>query len=132
MSFQAPRNTSINSDEFKPEAYVIPFAPELVKMIVDNLKLTTYRFGSKYDYIKVNDEVSIQDSSTKKIVGKVKIKNKSHTIFKDLPLDNGTHESYKDKHHQRNVLSGYYAYIGRPIEDSDDFLVFDFELIKDK
>lgn len=128
MTFEIPDHTSINQDEYKPDAYVIPFAPELVGFIVDNLKLTTYRFGKKYDYLKVGDTVSIQNSLTKDIVGSAVIKKKSETTLKELPLNNNTHESYKDKEHQRQVLSGYYAYVGRPLEDEDDFLVFDFEL----
>lgn len=128
MSFQVPDKTSVNKDEFTPDAYVIPFAPELINFILDDLKLTTYRFGKKYDYLNIGDQVSIQDSSTQKIVGKAKIKNKSLTTFQDLPLTNGTHEAYKDKDHQKKVLSGYYAYLERPIENEDEFLVFDFEL----
>lgn len=130
MTFQVPDHTSINQDEYKPEAYVIPFAPELVGYILDNLKLTTYRFGKKYDYLKVGDKVNIQNSSTKEVVGTAVIKGKIETTLRDLPLSNGTHESYKDKEHQRQVLSGYYAYLGRPLEDDDAFLVFDFELTR--
>jgi hypothetical protein len=92
-------------------------------------KLTTYRFGNKYDYLKIGDTVSIQDSDTKVIVGKASITNKAHTVFRDIPIKTGTHESYKDKEHQRKVLSGYYAYIGRPIKNEDPFLVFDFKLL---
>jgi len=130
MSFQVPDKTSVNKDEFKPEAYVIPFAPELVGLILDKLKLTTYRFGRKYDYLNVGNEVSIQDSTSKEIVARAVIKKKSQTTFLGLPLNNGSHESYRDKEHQRKVMSGYYAYLGRPIEDDDEFLVFDFELIE--
>jgi hypothetical protein len=129
MPFQVPDNTSINSDEFKPEAYVIPFAPELIDFILKDLKVTTYRFGKKYDYLQLGDEVNIQNSSSQQIVGKAKITGKSSTTFEGLPLDSGTHESYRDKEHQRKVLSGYYAYIGQPIDDKDEFLVFDFKLI---
>jgi len=129
MTFQAPNKTSVNNDEFKPEPNVIPFAPELINFILDDLKVTTYRFGKKYDYLQAGDVVSIQDSSSKQMVGKAKITGKSSITFKKLPLDSGIHESYKDKEHQRKVLSGYYAYIGRPIKDEDEFLVFDFQLL---
>lgn len=130
MTFQVSDTTSINNDEFKPRPHVIAFAPELINFILEDLKVTTYRFGKKYDYLKVGDVVDIQDSSTRRIVGSAEITGKNSTTFKDLPLTSDTHESYKDKEHQRNVLSGYYAYIGRPIEDKDDFLVFDFRLLK--
>lgn len=129
MHFQVPSRTTINSEEFKPEEYVIPFVHELIKLILDKHKLTTYRYGMKYDYLKIGDTVKIQDSSSKIIVGKAKINNKSKSTFINLPLTNGTHESYRDKTRQREVLSGYYAYIGRPISDDDEFLVFDFKLI---
>ncbi len=128
MNYRVPDTTSINPTEYSPDAYVIPFAPELVRFILEQKKLTTYRFGNKYDYLEVGDNVSIQNSDTKEIVGKAKIEDKSTTIFKNIPIKTGTHESYKDKEHQREVLSGYYDYIGRKIEDDDPFLVFDFKL----
>jgi len=129
MTFDVPDLTSINQTEFKPEQYVIAFAPELVAFIQDNLKLTTYRFGNKYNYLEVDDIVKIQNSATERIVCKAKITSKSKMLFKDLPITSGSHEAYKNKEHQREVLSGYYAYIGRLIDDSDEFLVFDFKLI---
>ncbi|HEX8763364.1 MAG TPA: hypothetical protein VF733_06445 [Candidatus Saccharimonadales bacterium] len=73
MTFQVPDKTSINTDEFKPEANVIPFAPELIGFILEDLKITTYRFGKKYDYLQVGDTVDIQDSSSKQIVGRAKM-----------------------------------------------------------
>lgn len=129
MNFQVPDDTTINTNEFKPDSYVIPFAPELITFITDNLKVTTYRFGKKYNYLKVGDKVAIQNSTTQEIVANTKIKAKSQTTFKDLPLSNGMHEGYKDKNHQKQVFSGYYAYLNRPIDDNDEFLVFVFELI---
>ena len=131
MNFQVPTKTTINDSEYKPDPYVLPFAPELVDFIQKNLKLTTYRFGDKYDYLNVGDVVTIQNSATKEYVLKARITNKQSTTFAHLPLDNGAHESYKDKDHQRNVLSGYYKYIGRDIKDDDSFLVISFELLKD-
>ena len=128
MTFNVPGNTSVNKDEFKPNPFVVPFAPELISFILEKLKLTTYRFGNKYDYLNIGDVVKIQNSASKEIVGQAQITRKSSTTFKDLPLTNGTHESYKNKEQQRAVLSGYYAYIGRPISDDDQFLVFDFRL----
>lgn len=130
MSFQVPDQTSINKDEFRPDKYAIAFAPELVQFIIDNLKLTTYRFGDKYDYLQIGDQVGIQSSASGEIVARAKITDKSWTTFRDLPLENHTHEAYRDKDHQRQVLSGYYAYLGRPIADDDRFLVFDFELVR--
>lgn len=130
MTFQVPQKTSINAEECKPDQYVVPFAPELITFILEDQKLTTYRYGDKYDYLNVGDEISIQNSATKQIVAKAVITNKARTTFGQLPVQLGTHESYKDKEHQRQVLSGYYAYVGRPLEDEDPFLVFDFELVR--
>ena len=130
MTFQVSQKTSVNQEEFKPDQYVIAFAPELVAFILEDLKLTTYRYGDKYDYLNIGDEISIQDSDTKQIVAKATITNKTRTTFGELPIQIGTHESYKDKDHQRQVLSGYYAYLGRPLDDKDPFLVFDFELVR--
>ncbi|HSX07978.1 MAG TPA: hypothetical protein VLG11_03730 [Candidatus Saccharimonadales bacterium] len=128
MTFRAPDSTTTNTTEFKPDRNAIAFAPELVQFIHDNKKLTTYRFGKKYDHLQVGDIVTLQDSSTGKSVGKVRITAKKETTFKNLPLSTTTHEAYRDKDHQREVLSGYYAYIGGKIRDDDPFLIFDFEL----
>lgn len=129
MTFQVPDHTSINKKEFTPDEYAIAFAPELVGFILQDRKLTTYRYGDKYGYLKVGDEISIQNSSTGEIKAKARIINKMKTTFGELPIQIGTHEAYRDKEHQREVLSGYYAYLGRPLVDEDSFLVFDFELV---
>jgi hypothetical protein len=129
MSVRVPDNTTVNRDEFKPDANVMAFAPELIQLILDKNKLTTYRFGLKYDYLKVGDVVKIQNSQTKDIVAAANITGKHITTFREIPIDDGSHETYRDKEHQRQVLSGYYAYIGRTIADDDQFLVFDFQLV---
>lgn len=129
MTFQVPAKTSINKEEFKPDDFAIAFAPELIEFILQDRKLTTYRYGDKYDYLNVGDEISIQDSRTGEIKAKAKITSKIRTTFGELPTQVGTHEAYRDKDHQREVLSGYYAYLKRPLIDTDPFLVFDFELV---
>jgi hypothetical protein len=45
-------------------------------------------------------------------------------------LDATGHEIYTDREAMRAKFNGYYAYIGRAIEDSDDFLVIGFELVE--
>ena len=64
-----------------------------------------------------------------KILGKAKITKIMTTTFIDLPLNNPGHETAKNKEHQREVLSGYYAFLGRPIKDKDRFLIINFQLI---
>src|SRR5688572_15695372 len=127
---KVPKNTSINTTEFMPDENCIGFAPELVQFIKDNLKLTTYRFGKKYDYLKAGDTVYCQNSDTGKIECGLKVVSKRESTFANLPLDRPSHEAYRSKDHQRKVFSGYYAFLGRPIQDDDVFLVFDFELVK--
>lgn len=129
MTFHVPDRTSINKKEFKPDEYAIAFAPELIEFILQDRKLTTYRYGDKYLYLKVGDEISIQDSKTGEIRAKARITGKMKTTFGELPIQIGTHEAYRDKKHQREVLSGYYAYLGRLLVDEDPFLVFDFKLV---
>lgn len=130
MSFKVPSKTTINNPEYKPEANILPFAPELVDFIKKNMKLTTYRFGEKYNYLNVGDIITIQNSDTKEPVLKARIVSKSKTTFTKLPMDDGGHELYEDKDHQRKVFSGYYKYIGREIRDEDQFLVISFELVQ--
>lgn len=67
-------------------------------------------------------------SATKETVHKAIVTEKSYTTFGQLPLNDGSHESYKDKEHQRRVFTGYYKYLGRTINDDDSFLVISFKL----
>lgn len=123
---KAPDDTTTNLNESTPEKNVLSFAPELISFILDKKKTATYRLGRKYDYLNAGDKVQLQNSRTGEIVGEAIIASKSYTLFGDLPLEGRGHESYKDKEHQRKVFSGYYAYIGRPISDDDEFLVLGF------
>ena len=129
--FKAPKNTSIFKKEPKNDKYVIQFAPELCRFIRERKKCQTFRYGDKYDYLKVGDNVKIRNVITKGIIGKAIITNKAYKIFSKLPYNNlGSHESYSSKEHQKKVLSGYYTYIGREICDDDPFIIFDFKLVK--
>lgn len=130
MSFKVPSKTTVNNSEYKPDANVLPFAPELIDFITRNIKLVTYRFGDKYVYLKTGDIITIKNSATRKSVCKARIASISKTTFAELPLDDGRHESYEDKEHQRRVFSGYYKYLNRNIKDSDPFLVLEFELVQ--
>ena len=123
-----PDVTSVNDKEYIPPKGAIAFAPELVDFIKRGEKQSTYRYGLKYDYINVGDQVDIVDSSTEKIEASVKIVAKKKLLFADLPLGFDKHEVYRDKEHQRQVLGGYYSYIGHKIRDDDLFLVLEFEL----
>lgn len=126
--FDPPDKTTVNQIEYVPPKGAIGFAPELIQFILSGQKLTTYRFGSKYDYLKAGDLVKIQDSNDKKTKCIAKITQKSKLSFKELPLKINVHESYRDKEHQRSVLNGYYAFLGRSIRDDDQFIRFDFIL----
>lgn len=122
-------DSTVNTWEFIPDEQSIGFAPELVRFIKSKHVLTTYRFGRKYGHFQVGDIVNYQNSATGKTIGQLKIVSKRETTFSQLPLNDPTYGAYTDKEHQRKVLSGYYAFIGREILDSDLFLVFDFELV---
>lgn len=128
LMLQVPDKTSVNQGEYKPPKGAIAFAPELVGFIKGGEKRSTYRFGLKYDYIQVGDTVDIIDSSTERVEAAVRITAKRRMPFRDLPITFDKHESYRDKDHQRRVLGGHYAYIGREIRDDDEFLIFEFEL----
>lgn len=127
---EVPITTSTFTKEPIAADHVIPFAPELVNFILEKSKLRTYRYGRKYDYLQTGDEVGIQNVETKGILAKAEIVGKEYTTFAELPLDTEGHETYRDKEHQRQVFSGYYAYLGRPIEDEDEILVLDFRLVE--
>lgn len=124
-----PKITSVNDKEYIPPKGAIAFAPELVDFIKRGEKQSTYRYGLKYDYINEGDVIDIVNSSTKQIEARVEVSAKSRLNFAELPLGFDEHEAYRDKEHQRQVLGGYYAYIGRMIRDDDLFLVFKFKLI---
>jgi hypothetical protein len=126
--FKVPHQTTSNKTEPPKQGYVLPFAPELIQFILDERKLTTYRFGSKYAYLKPTDKVAIANSQTGDHVAQAKILDITEVTFRDLPLTISTHETYDTKEQQRLVMSGYYAYIGRSIQDDDPFLVINFRL----
>ncbi|QQG49819.1 MAG: ASCH domain-containing protein [Candidatus Berkelbacteria bacterium] len=125
---QAPSEGTIIANEPIADKYTLPFAPELVQFIKDGHKATTYRLGYKYDYLQLEDVVTITNAVTKEVVGKATVTGKSFTTFQDLPLNTPGHEAYQDKEHQRRIFEGYYAYTGKPIEDDSRFMVLEFEL----
>lgn len=125
---KVPKKTTVYKTEPLPGEYVIGFSPELIPFIKSGEKVLTYRFGSKYDYLKPGDKVIIKDTVNNKVTGKAKVVSKEWTIFSKLPLDIPGHETYENKEHQRKVFSGYFAYLGRKIKDDDPFLVLGFQL----
>lgn len=127
---KVPKKTTKYNKEPIHEKYIIGFAPELISFIKEGKKVLTYRFGEKYNYLKPNDVVVIEDTVNKKAYGKAKVISKEKTTFDKLPLSSPGHETYKDKEHQRKVFFGYYAYLGRKIRDGDEFLILGFKLIK--
>ena len=105
------------------------FAPELINNIKKKRKWRTYRFGNKYDHLKIGDEVIVRDNAGVLFKQKAIITNKPYTTFSELPLKIEGHEIYSGKEDQRRVLSTYYAYLGRVVKDNDPFLIIDFKLI---
>ena len=130
-NIKAPDQTTQYKKEPKPEKYVLPVAPELVDFIKQKKKMITYRCGLKYDYLESGDTVTIQNYDTKEAVAQAKITQKEKIKFSEIPLDTDGHETYRDKEQQRKVFSGYYAYLGREIQDDDLFLVLHFQLLAD-
>ena len=123
------KKTSRYVTEPKPDRLVLPLAPELISLVLKEKKLETYRFGLKYDYLQVGDIIEIQNYQTKETVVKARITDKQRTTFGGSPTTPEGHETYRNKEHQREVFSGYYAYIGRPIKDDDLFLILGFSLV---
>lgn len=108
----------------------LAFAPELIPLILKRDKTLTYRYGDKYSYLHIGDVVNIIDQDNSSIVGTAIIRQISNALFGDIPINQVGHESYSSKEHQREVLSGYYGELGRPLEDKDSFLIIEFEIIK--
>lgn len=125
---QVADKTSVYKKEPKTDKYHLSFAPELIDIIKSEEKIKTYRYGKKYDYLKPGDIVKIENTVTREILGNAKVTSKKHTTFKKLPLRLEGHETYKNKEHQRKVFEGYYAYLKKPIKDSDGFIVLQFKL----
>ncbi len=126
---QVPRRTTVWKTEPQHDKYVLYFAPELIQFIKLRKKYKTFRFGLRYDYLKVGDEITIYENNKPDIVSQAQITAKTHTTFANIPLKVNGHEIYSNKEEQRRVLSGYYKYIGRDIIDSDAFLILEFKLI---
>lgn len=126
---KAPLKPTVVGSEPVHDKYVIQFAPELSDLIKKDGKVKTYRFGSKYDYLKVGDKVELSEYGTNRHIANAVIKNKEYTLFVDLPLDLAGHEVYKSKDHQKKFFSSYYKYIGRKVKDNDQFIILTFDLI---
>ncbi len=129
--FKVPKKTSVFKSYNKSPQDTVAFAPELIRFIADRRKWRTYRLAdNKYSKFQIGDIVNIRESGKEKIIWKARVANIIPAHFKDLPQKTeSAHESYKDKEHQRKVFNGYYAFLRRPIQDDDQFLIVDFELI---
>ena len=104
----------------------IGFAPNLVPLILKGAKTFTYRLGDKYGFLQVGDEIDIRDSSNDKVFGRVEIKEKSYTTFKDLPIERKGHEVYKSKQEQKETFEKYYG----GVKDDEKMLILGFKLVK--
>ena len=110
------------------DPYTLPFAPELINYIQEKSKRKSYRFGTKYDYLNIWDTITIVEVNANDKIGTAKVVNKETMPFDQIPLDLSWHASYASREEMRTVFSGYYAYLGRPIQDEDSFLVISFQL----
>lgn len=128
MDMKAPQSPTVVPTNPIHDDYTIQFAPELTDFIRKEGKVKTYRYGSKYEYLKVGDLVTLTEYKTNDLISKAEITGKEHVTFKDIPLDLGGHEVYESKDHQQKVFSSYYKYIGREIKDEDPFLILTFKL----
>lgn len=104
----------------------IGFASDLVPLILDGTKTLTYRVGDKYGFLQVGDEIDVRNSADDTVFAKVKISEKSHTTFKDLPINRDGHEIYASKDEQRSVFEKYYG----QVNDEDVILVLGFDVIE--
>lgn len=129
--FKVPKNTSVwKTNDASPKG-VMTFAPELIDFIKQNKKTQTYRLvDEKYQALKIGDTVWIKQNKIEEPIGQGLITNKVKVTFKDLPLSSPGHETPKNKEHQREVFSGYYAFLERKIQDSDEFFILDFKLLR--
>ncbi|MCL4397974.1 hypothetical protein M1403_03015 [Patescibacteria group bacterium] len=126
---KAPKKTTVWTSKINNPKGEIYFPPELIEFVKAKKKSSTYRYGNKYDYLNIGDTIIIRENNKPEPSYKAVITGKKKTFFKDLPLTNPGHEAPENKEHQRQILSGYYAYLGRSIADDDPFIIIDFELI---
>ena len=129
--FKVPKKTSVWKINQDSPVGTMKFAPELVKFIKEKKKFRTYRFADeKYGAMKVGDVVTVKENFVEEPIGKARITAKQEVLFRDIPYKTeNAHESCESKEHQRKVMSGYYACLGRPISDDDPFIILDFELL---
>jgi hypothetical protein len=129
--FKVPRRTSIYKDLHKAPPDTISFAPELVKYITDKRKYRTYRYAdAKYTRMQIGDIVFIKERGQETNFAKAVVTAKKSVKFAQIPpVSPISHEAYRDLEHMRQVISGYYAFLGRPVSDEDPFFIIDFCLI---
>lgn len=103
----------------------IGFAKNLIPLILNGSKTLTYRLGDKYDFLKVEDEIDVRDSSSRKIIGRIKITEKEHAVFKNLPINRKGHEEYKTKRELKRTFEKYYG----KVNENDKVIILSFKLI---
>lgn len=126
---RAPKNPTVVGKNPRHGKYIIQFAPELTDFILKEGKVKTFRYGDKYDYLKVGDRVILQEYGSNKFIAKVEIIHKEKTTFGKLPLKLEGHDTANSKEQQRKIFSNYYKYIGREVQDTDPFLILGFRLV---
>lgn len=126
---KSPPKATVISKAPVQDRYEIQFAPELTALILKEGKVTTYRYGTKYDYLHIGDEVRLSEYDTRKLITRAIITKKEKVLFKDIPLHVKGHEAYKSKVEQKKVFSSYYTYLGRPLTNNDPFLLLAFKII---
>ena len=105
----------------------IGFSPDLIPLILDGTKTTTYRYGNKYTDLEVGSKVYIRNSETNENIAIVELTDKSIVKFKDLPLNTKGHEEYVSREEQQTTFKKYY---GKEIGDDENMLVLRFNVVE--
>lgn len=103
----------------------IKFAPELVELVCNGSKTSTYRLGDKFDFLKAGDRIGVADNSGKNFA-EVEIVEKSKTTFKDLSIDNPGHEKYESEEAKTKAFEKHYK---RAIDPAEEVIILKFKLV---
>ena len=106
---------------------VIKFFPDLVPLIKNYSKTSTYRIGDKFAFLEVGDRIQAEDSASKTIFAELEITDKSSNTFGEFDINSKGHEAYQSKEEQRATFKKYY---GKDIQDDQQILVLHFKVVK--
>ena len=104
----------------------IKFAPNLVQLILDGTKTSTWSLWDDKD-LQTGDMVEFANAETQEVFSKAELTNVIEKPFKDLTDDEKLgHEKYTSNDEMFKKFEGYY---NKPVDENTLFKIISFKLL---